>query len=149
MENCESIDFEKMLAEADIRPTAMRILVLEALCGNNHKWLRAYSLSELEASLAHADKSSIFRALTVFLEHNIVHIVEDKSGQTKYALTTCGEHMHCQGPHLHAHFHCHICNHTYCLHIEPSSFPKLPEGFDADKVSYVAEGICPNCHKIK
>ena len=57
------------LASKGVKPTANRILVLKAL----HEANRPMSLKALEMKLLSMDKSSIFRVLTLFLEHEVVH----------------------------------------------------------------------------
>ena len=50
----------------DIRPTAIRVLVLRTLL----EMKQAMSVSDLEAQLDTVDKSTIFRTLTLFLSHH-------------------------------------------------------------------------------
>ena len=69
----------EILSKHGIRPTSVRILVLKAI-SNYHD---TFSLSDLEADLESVDKSSIFRALILFAEHHVVHVMEDGSGSTK------------------------------------------------------------------
>ena len=80
---------EAKLAHRDIRATSSRILVLRALMTRES----ALSLSDLEAILPTLDKSTLFRTLTTFAAHHLVHIVEDGSGLAKYAL--CADDCHC------------------------------------------------------
>ena len=65
----------------DIRPTAIRVLVLRTLL----EMKQAMSVSDLEAQLDTVDKSTIFRTLTLFLSHHLIHGVDDGSGTLKYA----------------------------------------------------------------
>ena len=51
----------------DIRPTAIRVLVLRTLL----EMKQAMSVSDLEAQLDTVDKSTIFRTLTLFLSHHL------------------------------------------------------------------------------
>lgn len=136
---------ETRLQTRGIRPTAGRILVLRALTRVDC----ALSLTDLEAKLPTVDKSTIFRALTCFLEHHLVHAVEDGSGQLKYALCPddchCGEDLHAGLTDLHTHFYCENCRNTYCLRSLPIPAPHLPEGFHLHSANYVLKGICPNC----
>lgn len=69
MNNIDSNNAEELLKQKGVRPTANRILILKTL-QNEH---RPMSLSTMEAILLPMDKSSIFRVLTLFLEHDIVH----------------------------------------------------------------------------
>ena len=66
----------------DIRPTAIRVLVLRTLL----EMKQAMSVSDLEAQLDTVDKSTIFRTLTLFLSHHLIHGVDDGSGTLKYAI---------------------------------------------------------------
>lgn len=104
-----------LLEERHIRPTAVRLLVLDAL----QQAECALSLSDLEARLGTVDKSSIFRTLSLFLSHHLVHCVEDGTGMMKYALCPpschCGENANHGLNDLHTHFRCEHCNRTFCL----------------------------------
>lgn len=140
------INLEAKLAAHDIRPTAVRLLVLEALGEDN----RAYSLSELEAKLGTVDKSSIFRTLTLFWEQNVVHRIEDSQGQTRYA--PCSEGCLCHDHHegladLHPHFECERCGRVWCIREEALPEVALPEGFHLHTASYVLRGLCPKCSR--
>ena len=82
MNNIDSNNAEELLKQKGVRPTANRILILKTL-QNEH---RPMSLSAMEAILLPMDKSSIFRVLTLFLEHDIVHAFEDGKGALNYEL---------------------------------------------------------------
>ena len=69
----ETNDLADSLELKGVKPTANRILVLKAL----KEQACPVSLTDLEDILATMDKSSIFRVLTLFLEHDIVHSFED------------------------------------------------------------------------
>ena len=106
-EHNEHMGSDELFALRNIRPTSVRVLVLNEL----ERADCALSLSDLEGRLATVDKSSIFRTLTLFLSHHLVHCVEDGTGMTKYAL--CSPNCHCGETHngtslndLHTHFRC-------------------------------------------
>lgn len=138
-------NLEQLLLEKDIKPTATRLLVVRAMLEADC----ALSLTNLEARLTTVDKSTIFRALTLFLEHHLIHAVSDGSGQTKYALCPSGCHCgkadghHLEG--LHIHFSCESCHRTFCLRGLPIPEVKLPEGFVLNNANYVLMGLCPEC----
>lgn len=140
---------ELRLQARDIRPTSGRLLVFRAL----ENAISALSLSDLEAALVTVDKSTIFRALTTFLEHHLVHTIDDGTGQLKYALCTedcrCGEDKHTDLDHRHTHFYCESCQRTYCLHEVAVPIPELPCGFHLHSANYVLKGICPHCKPCK
>ena len=139
---------EQLLLQREVKPTAVRVLVLREL---QHAGV-ACSLTDLEARLQTVDKSSIFRTLTHFLSHHLVHIVEDGSGQKKYAL--CMENCHCGEPFheamddLHVHFACERCHRTYCLTGLPIPHVPLPEGFRLHTADFGLHGWCPECARF-
>ena len=77
-----SQDIISRLESKGIRPTANRILVMKTLMGEQNP----QSLSNLERKMVSMDKSSIFRVLTLFLEHDVVHSFEDGRGILNYEL---------------------------------------------------------------
>lgn len=130
---------DEILQRHGIRPTAVRILLLEIM----ERFENTFSLADLEVEADTLDKSSIFRTLTLFAQHHLLHVVEDGSGATKYCLchndhACCVEEMHC-------HFHCEACGKTFCLdqiHIPAISYP---EGYEVREINYLIKGLCPAC----
>lgn len=124
-----------------IKPTANRILVFKALASEN----TPLSLSNLERLMLSMDKSSIFRTLTLFLEHDVVHAFEDGRGVLNYEL--CEEDGKCDHHDGHIHFYCESCQRSFCMEdIHIPSFD-LPEGFFPHSISFVIKGECPECRK--
>ena len=67
------------LSFRDIKPTAIRLLILRTMM----EMKRAVPLTDLEAKLDTVDKSTIFRTLSLFLSHHLIHGVDDGSGSLK------------------------------------------------------------------
>lgn len=128
-----------LLSEREIQPTAIRLLVLRAMLCANHP----VSLLDLEQTLETVDKSSIFRTLTLFLSHHLIHCIDDGTGSFKYAV--CNPGCSCGVEDLHTHFHCERCNRTFCFKNIPTPVVKLPEGFTLSSINYVLKGLCPEC----
>ena len=133
-------DITTLMKEHGIRPTANRIIVAKALLEGRHP----LTMSELEERIGSIDKSGIFRALTLFKEHLLVHTLEDIEG-VRYEL--CHSHDHAIDNDMHMHFHCEQCGETICL--EDFSIPEvqLPEGYLMQSATFVLKGICPKCRK--
>lgn len=131
---------EALLEAHGVKTTANRILVVKALAESS----RPMSLSELEDEMLSVDKSSIFRVLTLFREHHLVHVLEDGSDGVRYelCLSTDG---HDRDDDQHVHFYCERCHRTFCLHELPIPSVTLPEGFRMLSINYMAKGICPKC----
>lgn len=136
-----SQDMISRLESKGIRPTANRILVMKILMGEQNP----QSLSNLERKMVSMDKSSIFRTLTLFLEHDVVHAFEDGRGVLCYEL--CEEKGACDHHDGHIHFYCESCQRSFCMEdIHIPSF-ELPEGFYPHSISFVIKGECPDCRK--
>lgn len=136
-----SQDMISRLESKGIRPTANRILVMKTLMGEQNP----QSLSNLERKMVSMDKSSIFRTLTLFLEHDVVHAFEDGRGVLCYEL--CEEKGACDHHDGHIHFYCESCQRSFCMEdIYIPSF-ELPEGFYPHSISFVIKGECPDCRK--
>lgn len=136
-----SQDIISRLESKGIRPTANRILVMKTLMGEQNP----QSLSNLERKMVSMDKSSIFRTLTLFLEHDVVHAFEDGRGVLCYEL--CEEKGACDHHDGHIHFYCESCQRSFCMEdIHIPSF-ELPEGFYPHSISFVIKGECPDCRK--
>lgn len=136
-----SQDIISRLESKGIRPTANRILIMKTLMGEQNP----QSLSNLERKMVSMDKSSIFRTLTLFLEHDVVHAFEDGRGVLCYEL--CEEKGACDHHDGHIHFYCESCQRSFCMEdIHIPSF-ELPEGFYPHSISFVIKGECPDCRK--
>ena len=127
------------LETRDIKPTAMRLLVLKKLVESG----AAISLSDLEAKLEHADKTTLYRTLKTFESKNLIHSIDDGTGSVKYAL--CEEGCECEPQDQHLHFHCISCSETFCLTKSKIPETNIPAGFKASSASIVYKGVCPNC----
>ena len=141
MSNRESI--EKRLEECGIRPTPVRQLVAHTLAEAD----APLSLLDIETRLDSAPKSTIFRALNLFVQHHIVHSIEDGSGSLKY------EYCHCADSHaheaMHTHFYCESCQRTFCLKDTHIPHVELPEGFTMRSVNYIIKGVCAECKEAE
>lgn len=136
------MEAERILEEADVRVSAVRVLVLRALCAAK----RPVSGMEIETELETVDRSSISRTLSLFASHGVVHTVDDGSGSIKYEL--CRDHSH-EHSHKdeHPHFHCEKCGATICLENEPIPSVNLPEGHKVSSTNLVIKGLCPKCQQ--
>ena len=77
------------LQNHDVRPTAVRIMIWKTLRDFDY----AFPMADLEGLLPTVDRSTIFRALTLFVDHDLLHTLDDGSGEKKYCI--CLEHQHC------------------------------------------------------
>lgn len=69
-------DIERILNEAGVKPTAIRMIVMKEIIAIGH----TFTLSDMEIRLETVDRSTLFRTLTLFLEHKLLHEVDNGSG---------------------------------------------------------------------
>ena len=131
------------LEKRNIKPTAIRLLVLKAMMQSH----QAVSLLDLENMLDTVDKSTIFRTITLFLSHRLVHSIDDGTGSIKYAM--CDNECMCAIKDLHTHFYCEECHKTFCFEHTHIPNVELPKGFKLQSINFVLKGICANCAKSK
>ncbi len=133
-------DIEDKLSFRNIKPTAMRILVLQHLMEHD----KALSLQSIEDAFEKADKSTIYRTLKTFEKKKLVHAIDDGTKQVKYAL--CLESCECETIDLHYHFHCNSCQSTYCLTNQNIPQIDLPKDFQMQQANMVIKGLCSECN---
>ena len=105
-ENKDQVLIEK-LQERGVKPTAMRLLVLQCLIGSSE----ALTLRQIEEKLIEADRSTIFRTLALFEQQHLIHSINDGSGSTRYEF--CRSHHHNAHDDRHPHFRCLHCPVSY------------------------------------
>jgi len=135
-------DLDKTLKQKEIRPTAMRLLVLDYL----RQQKAAVSLNNLESFFHRSDRITLYRTLKTFEGKGLVHHIDDGSGSVKYAL--CPEDCTTEEHHdLHVHFYCNQCEETFCL--PKSHIPEiaLPDRFKTTEVNLIVKGNCGLCSK--
>lgn len=132
-------DYTQLLEAHGIKPTANRIVVVRELA----KCLHPATLAELEAKIQTIDKSNIFRALTLFREQRLVHVIEGGSEGVRYEL--CHSHDDDHDADIHPHFFCEQCGETYCLDYTDIPEIPLPKGFEKKSANLMIKGICENC----
>ena len=128
------------LIKKNLKPTAMRELVLEALMEQQV----AVCLSDLEKMFDKVDKTTLYRTLKTFEKNKLIHSIDDGTGAVKYAL--CKETCQCHPEDLHVHFFCLKCQHTFCLNDIPIPSINLPVNFSLEIINMVVKGVCSNCN---
>lgn len=132
-----------ILQSHGIAPTPMRILVLRCLMDSD----RTLSLRELEELLHPADRSTIFRTLTLFEREHLIHCIADGGGAVRYE--ACHSHHHDVCDDRHVHFRCVRCGRTLCMPQQKVPSFNLPEGYSVHYVDCVVTGVCANCAQQK
>lgn len=136
----DSSKYVELLESHGLKATANRIVVARELS----QAVAPMTMAELEEKILTIDKSGIFRALTLFKTHHLVHVIEDGGGAgVRYEL--CRSHHDDVDDDTHPHFYCEKCGKTFCLDDTTTPHVNLPEGFEGRTVSYLIKGLCPQC----
>ena len=130
---------EGLLEQHGIKLTANRILIAKIMSTLDYP----ISMKELETMLLTMDKSSIFRTLSLFKSHHLVHQMEDGNDIVRYEL--CHSHSEEEDEDIHVHFYCEHCHRTFCFNEIPVPQVNLPVGYRQTAVNYMIKGICPDC----
>lgn len=131
---------EHVLESKGIRVTAMRLLIYKFLAEKE----KALTLTDIEHAFTKADRTTLYRTIKTFEEHDIVHQIDDGTGITKYALCETGCHCEIESD-LHLHFRCNTCNETVCLKDHKIPQIEVPKGFVSEHVNLVVSGVCGGC----
>ena len=131
---------EQILHESGIRPTAIRIMVLKEIIAYDH----AFTLADMEHRMGTLDRSTLFRTLTLFVEHRLLHEIDNGGGAKLFCRCDCGHHHH-HIPHIH--FTCTACVDTFCIKDIDMTVIPHPTGYEVDEMSLVMKGRCPKCRK--
>lgn len=127
------------LEKRGIKPTSIRLLILKTMMRFN----QAFSMLDLETGLDTVDKSTIFRTITLFLHHHLIHSIDDGTGSVKYSV--CSNECTCSVDDLHTHFYCLQCHRTFCLRNIQIPTVELPKDFTIQSINYVLKGLCADC----
>ncbi|MGG5506068.1 MULTISPECIES: Fur family transcriptional regulator [unclassified Myroides] len=132
-------NIEEELVAKNIKPTAMRILVLKFL----KQQQGAVSLADIENSFDQSDRVTIYRTVKTFESKGLLHSIT-ANNVTQYALCSskCSADSHRD---THVHFVCNQCKKTICLTQVAIPTMDIPVGFQLSEIEVVAKGICENC----
>lgn len=132
----------KILEHHNVKPTAMRMLVLEHMLLNK----KHMSLSEIETILYPADRITIYRTLQTFVKNGIAHTVDTSNNGAAYGLCPdgCTNDMHTDE---HPHFVCEKCNNITCSNDFIYTIRRNNQACDytINKVEVIIKGVCPAC----
>lgn len=132
---------KQILRSAGLRVTQTRLDMIGIFKSHNY----AIGHSLIEDILPNVDRITIYRTLKTFEECGIIHKIMDSAGATKYAL--CEEICLTRDHHHdhHIHFHCDVCDHTFCVDEVAVPDVMLPEKYKVKEKNLIITGICENC----
>lgn len=124
-----------LVARSGARITPWRVKVLQVLLDAQRPLSHQDVLAVLEDD---ADRVTVYRVLEWLTETGLAHKLAGDDRVWRFSVAPA--------PHRHAHFHCHVCGHFYCLEDVSADLPvTLPSGFAAEAVEITVKGICADC----
>lgn len=91
------------------------------------------------------DRVTVYRTLQTFVEKGIIHTIPTADNSIRYALCKECEEGHHHDEHVH--FVCSNCGRTICLDDVVSPKIELPQGYVAQEVQVVINGVCKDCNR--
>jgi Fe2+/Zn2+ uptake regulation proteins len=134
----------KILEDNGIKPTPMRMLVLEKMLTQSCN----LSLTEIENLLYPADRTTIYRTLQTFVKNGIAHAIDTANNGSVYALCHdgCTHNAHMD---QHPHFVCENCKKITCCTDFVFSLQQKPNTpqYVIHKIEMTIKGICRECNE--
>ena len=133
-------DFREALVQRCLRPTPLRLRVLETLGSENRAWQAREILDAIRARRS-VNKVSVYRILDDLTRLGLVRKLPSEGAAAHYELA-CEHHP------PHPHFQCQACGEVQCL--EPVPLERIwreidPRGNRAERLEIRVEGLCRRC----
>jgi Fe2+ or Zn2+ uptake regulation protein len=140
----DGCDFPRLLSRLGVRPTALRLAVLEVL-GGALRALRVQEILEAIRSRRRVNKVTVYRILEDFTSRRLIRQLSLEGRVSHYELA-CEHHP------PHPHFQCLSCREVQCL--EPVPLGRMwteiqgPLGNRADSIDIRVAGVCHKCREV-
>jgi len=134
----------ELLQAHGFRKTTIRMEILDIFM--NHVF--ALSANDIIARLKVSnDRATVYRALSSFEEHGIIHKAAEYGQGVKYALCSFNDFNETID-NQHAHFICDKCQKTYCLKEIVIPEIQVSKEYSVNRVNYTLYGTCKECKTL-
>ena len=133
------IQIEKLLKNSNLAVTKNRKKVLKVFL----KAGKPLDLKTIKSSMTNIDRVTLFRILSAFEDHQIIHTILLGNRDKLYAL--CYEECTSKHTHKHIHFQCEDCSEVICLPVDTLPVVNIPN-YTINQLNINASGVCVNCH---
>ncbi|MBF0313948.1 MAG: transcriptional repressor [Oligoflexia bacterium] len=133
---------EKILSDADVKITAIRILILELLLEAK----KPLSQAELSShkKISSFDKVTVYRTLETLKKSKLIHRTLSTDGIWRFcSIHTNADSHKCCGNHIH--FFCIKCKKTSCMPEVKLPWIEAPEGACIHSKQLLVHGLCKTC----
>ena len=132
----EKNNISSYLQENKIKPSFQRIKVYEYLLEKRNHPTVDMIYQNLVNEIPTLSKTTIYNTLKLFVEQNIVAIINIEDNETRYDADIS----------THGHFKCRTCGKVYDFHYNNSNLDiKNLKHFKIEKTHLYLNGICANC----
>lgn len=136
------IQIEKILKNSNLAVTKNRRKVLKVFL----KLSKPLDLKTIKSSIVNIDRVTLFRILSIFEDHQIIHAIHLENRDRLYALCnhecSSSEKTH---THKHIHFECEECSDVICLPVDTLPTLNIPN-YIVNQLNINASGLCSNCN---
>jgi len=136
---CSLQDLKNYLLKYNIKPSTIRIKILEYLLHNRiHPTVEDIYLALLD-QIPTLSKTSVYNTIELFLSSGLLNEVITNDNELRVDIDTS----------LHGHFKCSECGKIYDFYVkEPEILGNNLFGFEIEQKNIFYKGVCNNC-KIK
>jgi len=129
-----------LLKEKRVRPSMIRVKVLEYLLENRNHPTADRLFSALENDIPTLSRTSIYNTLKTFLDEGVVSEITIEDGNSRYDAFT-GKH---------GHFICEKCGDVRDFDVKCATCaPESLKGYKVTQEHVYLKGLCPGCVKTR
>ena len=139
MEQVKMKDLELFLRKKNIRPSYLRLKVLEYFFKHHNHPSVNMIYEELVDKIPTLSKTSVYNTLGLFVEHSIIEILGLTDNEQRYDLYRTKTH---------AHFYCEECNKITDINFDIDDvIADVFQNYEVQSQSLQFRGICDTCMK--
>lgn len=132
------VELRDYLKRHDIKPSTIRIKVLEYLLNNRIHPTADDIYQSLINDIPTLSKTSVYNTLELFMEKGVVNALSLKEKELRYDINT----------YFHGHFRCEICGNVYDFPVSEKIIAvEELKGFVIRNVDINVYGICKKCNE--
>lgn len=134
-------ELEMILRKKGIRPSYLRIKILEYFFKyHNHPSVNMI-YDELQDKIPTLSKTSVYNTLSLFNQHHMIESLGITDNEQRYDLYRTKTH---------AHFYCEVCSEITDINFAiDEQIAEVFKEYEVQSQSIQFKGICPNCLKSK
>ena len=136
------LQIEKILKNSNLAITKNRKKVLKVFLQVG----KPLALKTIKSSISNIDRVTLFRILSVFEDHQIIHAIHLDNGGRLYAL--CNQecsYKEKHHTHSHIHFQCEDCSDVICVSVDKTPTIDIPN-YIVNSLNINASGLCAKCN---